>query len=166
MQAFRDTADHVVSRHHRAFLSAFKQIMVAVFGPGMEQVFNKTPFQGGTMEMGESSSQRHCRASLFRRALGAKPSSLLHKVPEVSQFSPHYRPQEGDQSSHHRRAAQVNLCNSRTRTSPRTESWPSARLEPRLLPATGLPRPATGCRGICTAEATMRWGTTKPSMLS
>jgi hypothetical protein len=57
MQAFRDTADHVLSRHHRAFLSAFKQMMVAVFSPGMEQVFNRTPFQGGTVEMGESSSQ-------------------------------------------------------------------------------------------------------------
>jgi hypothetical protein len=31
--------------------------MVAVFGPGMEQVFNKTPLQEGTVEMGESSSQ-------------------------------------------------------------------------------------------------------------
>jgi hypothetical protein len=57
MQAFRGTADHVLSRHHRAFLGAFKQMMVAVFGPGMKQVFNKTPIQGGTLEMGESSSQ-------------------------------------------------------------------------------------------------------------
>jgi hypothetical protein len=32
-------------------------MMVAVFGPGMEQAFSKTPFQGGTMELGESSSQ-------------------------------------------------------------------------------------------------------------
>jgi hypothetical protein len=57
IQAFRDAADHVLSRHHRAFLGAFKQMMVAVFGPGMEQAFNKTPIQGGTVEMGESSSQ-------------------------------------------------------------------------------------------------------------
>jgi hypothetical protein len=32
-------------------------MMVAVFGPGMEQAFSKTPFQGGTVELGESSSQ-------------------------------------------------------------------------------------------------------------
>jgi hypothetical protein len=57
MQVFRDTADHVLSKHHRAFLSVFKQMMVVVFGPSMEQVFNKTPFHGGTVEMGESSSQ-------------------------------------------------------------------------------------------------------------
>jgi hypothetical protein len=56
MQAFRDAADHILSRHHRAFLGASKQMMEAVFGPGMEQVFYRTPFQGGTVEMGESSS--------------------------------------------------------------------------------------------------------------
>jgi hypothetical protein len=38
----------------------------------------------------------------------------------VSQFNPHYRPHEGSQSSHHRRAAWVNPCNSRIRTSLRT----------------------------------------------
>jgi hypothetical protein len=126
MQAFRDTADHVLSRHHKAFLGAFKQMMVAVFGPGMEQMLNKTPIHGGTMGIGESSSNRHCstsQPSLLLRAPGAKLSSLLRKVLGVSQFSPHYRPQEDDQSSHHRRAARVNLCNSRTRTSPCTESW-------------------------------------------
>jgi hypothetical protein len=57
MQAFRDAADDILSRHHRAFLGAFKQMMVVVFGPGMEQVFNRAPLQGGTVEIGESSSQ-------------------------------------------------------------------------------------------------------------
>jgi hypothetical protein len=41
MQAFRDAAEDVLSRHHRAFLGVFKQMMVDVFGPGMEQVFNR-----------------------------------------------------------------------------------------------------------------------------
>jgi hypothetical protein len=102
---------------------------------------------------------RHCgpsQPSLLRRVLEAKPSSLLHKALEVSQFSPHYRSQEGNQSSHLHRAAQVNLCNSQTHISPRTGSWHSARLEPHLLPATGLPQLATECRRICTVEATTR----------
>jgi hypothetical protein len=43
MQVFRDTADHVLSRHDRAFLGAFKQMMVVFFGPGMEQAFSKSP---------------------------------------------------------------------------------------------------------------------------
>jgi hypothetical protein len=63
----------------------------------MEQAFNKTPIQGGTVEIGESSS---------------RPPLQSHKVLGVSQFSPHRRPQEDDQSSHHRRAARVSLCNS------------------------------------------------------
>jgi hypothetical protein len=95
LQAFRDTADHVLSRHHKAFLGAFKQMMVAVFGPGMEQAFSKTPFQGGTVELGESSSQPPLQSQptqLLLRALGVKLSSLLRKVLGVSQFSPHCRP--------------------------------------------------------------------------
>jgi hypothetical protein len=62
MQAFRDAADDILSRHHRAFLAAFKQMMVAIFGPGMEQVFNRAPLQGGTLEIGESSSQPPLRS--------------------------------------------------------------------------------------------------------
>jgi hypothetical protein len=112
LQAFRESADYMLSKHHKAFLGALQQMMVAVFGPGMEQAFSKAPIQGGTMELGES---------LLLRALEVKLSSLLRRVLGVSQFSPHFRPQEGSQSSHHRRAAQVNLCNSRIRTNPRTE---------------------------------------------
>jgi hypothetical protein len=123
MQAFRDSADHVLSRHHKAFLGAFKQVMVAVFGPGMEQAFSKTPVQTGTVELVSQVLNHHygaSQSSLLLRALEVKLSSLLRKALGVNQFSPHYRPQEGNQSSHHRRAARVNLCNSRTRTSPRT----------------------------------------------
>jgi hypothetical protein len=56
MQAFWDAAEDVLSRHHRAFLGVFKQMMVGIFGPGMEQVFNRASPQGYSMEAGESSS--------------------------------------------------------------------------------------------------------------
>jgi hypothetical protein len=36
MQAFRESADYMLSKHHKAFLGALQQMMVAVFGPGME----------------------------------------------------------------------------------------------------------------------------------
>jgi hypothetical protein len=62
LQAFRDAADLVLSKHHKAFLGAFQQMMVAVFGPGMEQAFSKAPVQGGTVELGESSSQPPLRS--------------------------------------------------------------------------------------------------------
>jgi hypothetical protein len=159
MQAFRDTADDILSRHHRAFLGVFKHMMVAVFGPGMEQVFNRAPLQGGTVEMGSPVLSHRCEASqssLPRRVLEAKPSSLLRKELEVNHFNPLCRPQEGNQSGHLRRVAQVNLCNSRTHTCPRMGSWHLARLEPHLLPATELPQLATDCRRICTVEATKR----------
>jgi hypothetical protein len=56
MQAFQDAAEDVLSRHHRAFLGVFKQMMVGIFGPGMEQVFNRVSPQGYSMEVGDSSS--------------------------------------------------------------------------------------------------------------
>jgi hypothetical protein len=77
MQAFRDAAEDVLSRHHRAFLGVFKQMMVAVFGPGMEQAFSRAPLQGGSMEIGESSSQPPLRSQPASPASSAerwKPS--------------------------------------------------------------------------------------------
>jgi hypothetical protein len=56
MQAFRDAAEDVLGKHHRAFQGVFKQMMVGVFGPGMEQVFSRVSPQGYSMEVGESSS--------------------------------------------------------------------------------------------------------------
>jgi hypothetical protein len=40
LQAFRDTAEAMMGRHHTAFLGMFKQMMIGVFGPGMEKVFS------------------------------------------------------------------------------------------------------------------------------
>jgi hypothetical protein len=56
MQAFRDAAETVLGRHHKAFLSMFKQMMVGVFGSGMEQIFSRVSPQGYYIEIGESSS--------------------------------------------------------------------------------------------------------------
>jgi hypothetical protein len=57
MRVFQESADYMLSKHNKAFLGALQQMMVAVFGPGMEQAFSKEPIQGGTVELGESSSQ-------------------------------------------------------------------------------------------------------------
>jgi hypothetical protein len=82
MQAFRDTVDHVLSRHHRAFLGAFKQMMVAVFSPGMEQAFSKTPIQGGTVEMGESSSQPPLQSQPGQPPLQSAGSQAFQPPPQ------------------------------------------------------------------------------------
>jgi hypothetical protein len=66
------------------------------------------PFREAPWRLESPVLSRRCEASqsnLPRRALEAKPTSLLHKVLEVSQFNPLCRPQEGDQSSHLHRAA-------------------------------------------------------------
>jgi hypothetical protein len=62
MQAFRDTAEDVMGKHHRAFLGVFKQMMVAVFGPGIEKVLSRIPPQRCSVEIGESSSQPPLRS--------------------------------------------------------------------------------------------------------
>jgi hypothetical protein len=97
-------------------------MMVAVFGPGMEQAFSKAPIQAGTVELGESSSQPPLRSQPIQPPPQSAGSQAFQppQALGVSQFSPHCRPQEDNQSSHRRRAARVNLCNSRTRTNPRT----------------------------------------------
>jgi hypothetical protein len=56
LQAFRDSAEAVLGRHHKAFLSMFKQMMVGVFGLGMEQVFSRVSPHAYSAEVGETSS--------------------------------------------------------------------------------------------------------------
>jgi hypothetical protein len=159
MQAFRDTAEDVMGKHHRAFLGVFKQMMVGVFGPGIEQVFNRAPPQDTAWRLESPVLSHHCEASqssLLRRVLGARPSSLLHKAPEVKQFNLLCGPQEGSQSSRLRKAVQVNRFNSRTHISLRMGSWRLARLGFHLLPPTKLPQLATDYRRTCTVEATTK----------
>jgi hypothetical protein len=61
-RVFQESADYMLSKHNKAFFGSLQQMMVAVFGPGMEQAFGKAPMQGGTVELGESSSQPPLRS--------------------------------------------------------------------------------------------------------
>jgi hypothetical protein len=56
LNAFRETAEAVLGRHHTAFLSMFKQMMIGVFGPGMEKVFSRVSPHAYSAEVGETSS--------------------------------------------------------------------------------------------------------------
>jgi hypothetical protein len=58
LQAFRETAEAVLSRHHTTFLSMFKQMMIGVFGPGMEKVFSRVSPHPSSAEVGETSSSQ------------------------------------------------------------------------------------------------------------
>jgi hypothetical protein len=52
LNAFRETAEAVLGMHHTTFLSMFKQMMIGVFGPGMEKMFSLVSPQ----DVGETSS--------------------------------------------------------------------------------------------------------------
>jgi hypothetical protein len=145
IQAFRDSAEAVLGRHHRAFLNMFKQMMVGLFGPGMEQVFSRVSPQRKMRRseraalLNQQEPNHHCRAnqsSLLHKALGASQSSLLHKALEVSQCNLLCELRGDSQSSHLSKAVQVNPFNSRIHISLRMRSWRSARLEYRPIPLT------------------------------
>jgi hypothetical protein len=54
LNAFRETAEAVLGRHHMAFLSMFKQMMIG--GPGMEKVFSLVSPHVYSVDVGETSS--------------------------------------------------------------------------------------------------------------
>jgi hypothetical protein len=56
MAAFRETMESIMVKHHTAFLNMFKQMMVGVFGPGMERTLNRVSPQPSTAEVGETSA--------------------------------------------------------------------------------------------------------------
>jgi hypothetical protein len=64
LQAFRDTAEAVLGRHHTTFLGMFKQMMIGVFGPGMEKVFSRVSPHPSSAEVGETSSSQPTGAQL------------------------------------------------------------------------------------------------------
>jgi hypothetical protein len=56
LNAFRETIEAVMGRHHTAFLNMFKQMMIGVFGPGMEKMFSQVSPHISSTEVGETSS--------------------------------------------------------------------------------------------------------------
>jgi hypothetical protein len=56
MNAVRQTMENIMAKHHTTFLTMFKQMMVGVFGLGMERMLGRVSPQGPTVEVGESSA--------------------------------------------------------------------------------------------------------------
>jgi hypothetical protein len=50
LNAFRESIDNVMVKHHTAFLNMFKQMMVGVFGPGMERMLSQVSPQASTAD--------------------------------------------------------------------------------------------------------------------
>jgi hypothetical protein len=157
LQTFRDTAKTVMAKHHTTFLSMFKQMMIGVFGPGMEKVFSRVSPHGYYTEVGETSSaqptgaQPPLQSQLVQppphsvgsqpiqpppQSLGASRSSLLHTTLEVSQCNLLYGSRGGSQYSRIYKATKVNQFNSQTHISLHMGKWCSACLEYRPIPLT------------------------------
>jgi hypothetical protein len=56
LNAVRQTMENIMAKHHTAFLTMFKQMMVGVFGPGMERMLGRVSPQASTVEVGETSA--------------------------------------------------------------------------------------------------------------
>jgi hypothetical protein len=77
LQAFWDTAEAVLGRHHTAFLGMFKQMMIGVFGPGMEKVFSRVSPHTYSAEVGETSSaQTGAQPPLQSQPIQPPPQSV------------------------------------------------------------------------------------------
>jgi hypothetical protein len=64
LNAFRETIYNVMVKHHTAFLNMFKQMMVGVFGPGMERMLSRVSPQASTAEVGEASTAQPARSNV------------------------------------------------------------------------------------------------------
>jgi hypothetical protein len=78
LNAFRETTEAVLGRHHTAFLGMFKQMMIGVFGPGMEKVFSRVSPHPSSAEVGETSSSQPTGAQppLQSQPIQPPPQSL------------------------------------------------------------------------------------------
>jgi hypothetical protein len=68
MDAFQQIMESIMVKHHTAFLNMFKQMMVGVFGPGMERTLSRVSPPTSTVEVGETS------AAQLARDAGTQPS--------------------------------------------------------------------------------------------
>jgi hypothetical protein len=56
MNAVQQTMENTMAKHNTAVLNMFRQMMVSIFGPGMEKVLSRVSPQGPSSEIGESSA--------------------------------------------------------------------------------------------------------------
>jgi hypothetical protein len=73
LNAFRETMDNVMVKHHTAFLTMFKQMMVGVFGLGMERMLNRVSPQTSTVEVGETNFAQLARDASTQPTLQGQP---------------------------------------------------------------------------------------------
>jgi hypothetical protein len=73
LNAFRETIETVMTKHHTAFLHMFKQMMIGVFGPGMERMLGRVSPYTSSAEVGETSSAQPPRDTGAQPPLQSQP---------------------------------------------------------------------------------------------
>jgi hypothetical protein len=73
LNAFRDTIETVMAKHHTAFLNMFKQMMIRVFGPGMERMLSRASLHTSSAEVGETSSAQPVQYASAQPPLQGQP---------------------------------------------------------------------------------------------
>jgi hypothetical protein len=85
LNAFRKTIDNVMVKHHTAFLNMFKQMMVGVFGPGMERMLSRVSPHTSSAEVGETSSAQPARDAGAQPPLQGQP---IQPPPQSTESQP------------------------------------------------------------------------------
>jgi hypothetical protein len=76
LNAFRETIETVMVKHHTAFLNMFKQMMIGVFGPDMERTLGRVTPQTSTVQVGETSTTQPVRDASAQpplQSMGGQP---------------------------------------------------------------------------------------------
>jgi hypothetical protein len=76
LNAFRETIETVMVKHHTAFLNMFKQMMIGVFGPGMERMLSRVSPHTSSAEVGETSTAQPVRDASAQpplQSMGGQP---------------------------------------------------------------------------------------------
>jgi hypothetical protein len=82
LQAFRETIDTVMVKHHTAFLNMFKQMMIGVFGPGMERMLSRVSPQASSAEVGETSAAQPLRDASAQLPLQSMQGQQIQPHPQ------------------------------------------------------------------------------------
>jgi hypothetical protein len=73
LNAFRKTIETMMVKHHNAFLNMFKQMMIGVFGSGMERMLSRVSPHTSSAEVGETSSAHLAQDASAQPPLQGQP---------------------------------------------------------------------------------------------
>jgi hypothetical protein len=98
MNAVQQTMESIMAKHKTAFLTMFKQMMVAVFGPGMERMLGRVSPQGSSVQIGETSADvnsQPARNTSTQPPLQSTGGQLIQPPPQSMGSHPIQPPLQG-----------------------------------------------------------------------